>query len=65
MHDDDRIEGYHYCMLHETPSLRSELQLIPFLTVGIIGVDSHARDMYGNSNSQVHVYCWKYHPCLN
>ena len=22
------------------------------LTVGIIGVDSHARDMYGNSHSQ-------------
>ena len=39
------------------------------LTVGIIGVDSHARDMYGNSHYwvivKVHVYSWKYHPCIN
>ena len=50
------------------------------LTVAIIGVgiysieaggynlfDSHARDMYHNSHSEGkgHVYCWKYHPCIN
>ena len=27
--------------------------------------DSHARDMYHNSHSEGHVYCWKYHPCIN
>ena len=56
MHGDARIEGYYYCM-----SLKTLLALNynPFiLTVGIIGVNSHARDMYGNS-------CWKYHPCIN
>ena len=26
------------------------------LTVGIIGVDSHARDMYGNSRSQDNIF---------
>ena len=48
------------------------------LTVAIIGVgiysteaggynafDSHARDMYHNSQVKGHVYCWKYHPCIN
>ena len=50
------------------------------LTVKIIGVciysiegggykvcDSHAIDMYGKSHSELkgHVYCWKYHPCIN
>ena len=51
----------------------------PFiLTVAIIGVGiysteagvynvfhSHARDMYHNSHMKGHVYCWKYHPCIN
>ena len=48
MHGDARIEGYHYCM-----PLKTHLALIYnsfILTVGIIGVDSHARDMYGNSH---------------
>ena len=47
------------------------------LTVTIIGVgvysieaggynvfDSHARDMYHNSQVKGHVNCWKYHPCI-
>ena len=47
---DARIEGYHYCMPLETLLALKYNSFI--LTVGIIGVDSHARDMYGNSHSQ-------------
>ena len=50
MHGDARIEGYHYCMLLETLLALNYNSFI--LTVGIIGVDSHARDMSGNSHSQ-------------
>ena len=50
MHGDERIEGYHYCMPLET--LLSLNYNLFILTVEIIGVDSQARDMYGNSNSQ-------------
>ena len=49
MHGDARIEGYHYCKPLETFLALNYKSLI--LTVGIIGVDSHARDMYGNSHS--------------
>ena len=45
MHGDARIEGYHYCMPLETPLALNFNSFI--LTVGIMGVDSHARDMYG------------------
>ena len=51
MHRDARIEGYHYRMPFETLLALNYNSFI--LTVGIIGVDSHARDMYGNSHSQV------------
>ena len=51
MHGDARIEGYHYCMPLET-LLALNYHNSFILTVGIIGVDSHARDMYGNSHSQ-------------
>ena len=50
MHNDARIEGYHYCMPLETLLVLNYNSFI--LTVGIIGVESHARDMYGNSRSQ-------------
>ena len=50
MHGDARIEGYHYCMLLETLLALNYNSFI--LTVGIIGVDSRARDMCGNSHSQ-------------
>ena len=50
MHGDARIEGYHYCMPLET-LLALNYHNSFILTVGIIGVDSHARDMYGNSHS--------------
>ena len=50
MHGDARIEGYHYCIPLETLLALNYNSFI--LTVGIIGVDSHARDMYGNSHSQ-------------
>ena len=50
MHGDARIEGYHYCMPLETFLALKYNSFI--LTVGIIGVDSHARDMYGSSHSQ-------------
>ena len=50
MHGDARIEGYHYCMPLKTLLALNYNSFI--LTVGIIGVDSHARDMYGNSHSQ-------------
>ena len=50
MHGDVRIEGYHYCMPLETLLALNYNSFI--LTVEIIGVDSHARDMYGNSHSQ-------------
>ena len=53
MHGDARIEGYHYCMPLETLLAVNHNSFI--LTVEIIGVDSHARDMYGNSHS--HVTC--------
>ena len=51
MHDDARIEGYHYCMPLET-LLALNYHNSFILTVGIIGVDSHARDMYGNSHTE-------------
>ena len=44
MHGDVRIEGYHYCMPLETLLALNYNSFI--LTVGIIGVDSHARDVY-------------------
>ena len=50
MPDDARIEGYHCCMPLETLLALNYNSFI--LTVGIIGVDSHARDMYGNGHSQ-------------
>ena len=50
MHGYARIEGYHCCMPLETLLALNYNSFI--LTVGIIGVDSHARDMYGNSHSQ-------------
>ena len=50
MHDDARIEGYHCCMPLEILLALNYNSFI--LTVGIIGVDSYARDMYGNSHSQ-------------
>ena len=49
MHDDARIKGYHYCVPLETPLALNYNSFI--LTVGIIGVDSQARDMYSNSHS--------------
>ena len=52
MHGDARIEGYHYCMPVERETLLALNYNSFILTVGIIGVDSHARDMYGNSHSQ-------------
>ena len=67
MHGDARIEGYHHCMPLETLLALNYNSFI--LTVGIIGVDSHARDMYGNSHYwvivKVHVYSGKYHPGIN
>ena len=48
MHGDARIEGYHYCMPLKTLLALNYNSFI--LTVGIKGVDSHARDMYGNSH---------------
>ena len=48
MHSDTRIEGYHYCMPLETLLALNYNSFI--LTVGIIGVDSHVTDMYGNSH---------------
>ena len=45
---DARIEGYHYYMPLKTLLALNYNSFI--LTVGIIGVDSHARDMYGNSH---------------
>ena len=48
MHGDAIVEGYHYCMpLKTLLALNYNLFI---LTVGIIGVDFHARDMYGNSH---------------
>ena len=48
MHSDTRIEGYHHCMPLETLLALNYNSFI--LTVGIIGVDSHVTDMYGNSH---------------
>ena len=48
MHGDARIERYHYCKPLETLLALNYNSFI--LTVGIIGVDSHARDIYGNSH---------------
>ena len=63
VHSDARIEGYHYCMPLETLLALNYNSSI--LTVGIIGVDSHAKDKYGNSHIQgTCAYCWKYHPCI-
>ena len=50
MHGDARIEGYHYNMPLKTLLALNYNSFI--LAVGIIGVDSHAIDMYGNSHSQ-------------
>ena len=50
MNGDARIEGYHYCKPLETFLALNYNSFI--LTGGIIVVDSHARDMYGNSQSQ-------------
>ena len=50
MHGDARIEGYYYCMPLETLLALNCNSFI--LTVGIIGIYYHARDMYGNSHSQ-------------
>ena len=50
MYDDARVEGCHFCMPLETLLALNHNSFI--LTVGIIGVDSHARDMHGNSHSQ-------------
>ena len=50
MHGDARIEEYHYRMALETLLALNYNSFI--LTVGIIGVDSHANDMYGNGHSQ-------------
>ena len=47
---DARIEGYHYLMPLETLLALNYNSFI--LTVGIIVVDSHARDMNGNNRSQ-------------
>ena len=44
------LRGRHYCMSLETLLTLNYNSFI--LTVGIIGVDSLARDMYGNSHSQ-------------
>ena len=64
MHGDARIEGYHYYMPLETLLALNYNSFI--LTVGIIGVDCIARDVYGSSHSRtVHVYCWKYYPYIN
>ena len=50
MHGDARIEGYHYCKPLET---FLALNYNSFILSGRINVvDSHARDMYGNSHSQ-------------
>ena len=48
-HGDAKIEGCHYCMPLETVLALNFKSFI--LTVGIIGVDFHARDTYGNSHS--------------
>ena len=50
MYGDARVEGCHFCMPLETLLALNHNSFI--LTVGIIGVDSHARDMHGNSHSQ-------------
>ena len=66
MHGDVRIEGYHYCMPLETLLALNYNSFI--LTVGIIGVVSHARNICMVTVIvivKVHVYCWKYHPCIN
>ena len=44
MHGDVRIEGYPNCMPLETLLAQNYNSFI--LAVGIIGVDSHARDVY-------------------
>ena len=49
MHGNARIEGYHYCIPLETLLALNYNSFI--LTVRIFVVDSHARDMYGNSHS--------------
>ena len=52
MHGVARMKGYryHYCLPLETLLALNYNSFI--LTVGIIGVDSHARDMYSNSHSE-------------
>ena len=61
MHGDARIEGSTFnCTPRKTLLALNYNSFI--LTVGIIGVDSRARDMV---IVKVDVYCWKYHPCIN
>ena len=63
MHGVARIEGYHYRMPLETLLVLNYNSFI--LTVGIIGVDSHARDIcMVTVIVKVRVYSWKYHPCI-
>ena len=54
---DARNEGYYYCIALKTLLALNYDSFI--LTVGIIGVDSHARDMYGNSHSQGTCVLWE------
>ena len=65
MHGDASIEWYYYCMPLETPLALNYNSFIS--TVGIIGVGSHARDMYGNSHSQGTCVLLEIpvHPCIN
>ena len=61
--DGPRIEGYHYRIPLETLLVLNYNSFI--LTVGIIGVDSHARDIcMVTVIVKVRVYSWKYHPCI-
>ena len=46
------IRDSHYCMPVERETLLALNYNSFILTVGIIGVDYHARDIYGNSHSQ-------------
>ena len=53
MHGDVRIEEYQYTVCH-LKTLGSELQHLHFNCGNqVIGVDSYAGDMYGNSHSQL------------
>ena len=63
MHGDARIEGHHYCMPLETLLALNYNSFI--LTVGIIGADSHARDMYGISHSHGTCVLQEIPSCIN